>query len=77
MAISEGGAVGDQDVVTNIKTARELNPRESYLHFAQSQLPYLLDWQVEIMQRQSISVEGLKRVKNTIDMVEHDLNEAT
>ncbi|MEM7759249.1 MAG: DUF4303 domain-containing protein [Cyanobacteria bacterium P01_A01_bin.40] len=65
---------GDQDLVSHVQSARELNPKESYLRFARAQLDWLHDWQAEIDGRRSAyKEEAITRIKGAIDMVIKDM----
>jgi hypothetical protein len=66
---------GDQDVRAYVESARELNPRAGYIHYARCSLPSLYAWEKEIEESRSMyKEEGLARIRRTIVQVETDLN---
>lgn len=65
---------GDQDVRAHVESARELNPRASYLQYARHALPSLIVLAKEIEgSRSTHKGEALARIRRTIAQVESDL----
>jgi hypothetical protein len=61
---------GDQDAIAHINSARQLNPTDSYLRFARSQLALLTDVRRQILEIESIHTEAaLSEIDITIDRV--------
>jgi hypothetical protein len=65
---------GDQDVRAHIESARELNPRTSYLEYARHELPSLHAWAKETEASPSMyNDDALAHIHRTIAQVESDL----
>lgn len=68
---------GDQDIVAQIESARQLNPKTSYLEYAKHELPSLYSWEKEIKGSRSMYRDkSLERVRRAITQVEQDLGKS-
>lgn len=66
---------GDQDLCAHVESARELNPRESYLEYARHVLPSLRARAREVNGSVSMNKsEILARIRRTIARVESDVS---
>lgn|GEM_PF-1297532 len=66
---------GDQDVVAHLQSARELNPKSTYLAYAKAELPTLKAWLEEIRSSNSLhKTESLRRIEAELSLLERDLS---
>jgi Domain of unknown function (DUF4303) len=65
---------GDQDLIAHVESARQLNPRVTYLRYAAYALPGLFSKEKEIRHSRSMyREESLARIRRVITQVEQDL----